>query len=54
MKKKSRISEQLKNSNTCMKCYWCLIKTLLNWKKVPCVFPIHNNDKYIIDFKEKC
>ena len=33
----SKISEKLNDPNTCMSCHWSLIKTLLNWKKVPCV-----------------
>ena len=37
--------EFLKNSITtiCTKCYWSLIKTGKNGKKVPCVPPIYNN-----------
>ena len=27
----------------CAKCYWSLIKTSQNGKKVPCVPPIYNN-----------
>ena len=49
-----RISEKLNNSNTSTKCYWSLIKTLLNGKKVPCVPPIYDNNRYVTDFKEKC
>ena len=32
------------------KCYWSLLKTLLNGKKIPC---IPHNNKYVSDFKEK-
>ena len=49
-----RISEKLNNPNTSTKCYWSLIKTLLNGKKVPCVPPIYDNNRYVTDFKEKC
>ena len=49
-----RISEKLNNPNTSTKCYWSLIKTLLNGKKVPCVNPIYDNNRYVTDFKEKC
>ena len=49
-----RISEKLNNPNTSTKCYWSLIKTLLNGKKVPCVPPIYDNNRYDTDFKEKC
>ena len=49
-----RISGKLNNPNTSIKCYWSLIKTLLNGKKVPCVPPIYDNNRYITDFKKKC
>ena len=42
-----RISEKLNNPSTSTKCYWSLIKSLLNGKKVPCVFPIYNNNRYV-------
>ena len=32
-----RISEKLNNPNTSIKCYWSLIKTLLNGKEVLCI-----------------
>ena len=47
-----RISEKLNNPNTGTKCYWSLIKTLQNGKKVPCVPPIYDNNIYVTDFKE--
>ena len=43
-----RISEKLNNPDTSTKCYWSLIKTLLN------VLPIYDNNGYDTDFKEKC
>ena len=49
-----RTSEKLNNPNTSTKCCWSLIKTLLNGKKVPCVPPIYDNNRYGTDFKEKC
>ena len=49
-----RISEKLNNPKTSKKCYWSFIKTLLNGKKVPCVSPIYDNNRYVTDFKEKC
>ena len=49
-----RISEKLNNPNTSRKCYWSLIKTLLNGEKVPCAPPIYDNNRYVTDFKEKC
>ena len=38
------ISEKLNNPNSSAKCYWSLIKTLLNGKKVTCVPPIYDNN----------
>ena len=49
-----RISEKLNNPNTSTKCYYSLIKTLLNGKKVPCVPPVYENNRYATNFKEKC
>ena len=46
-----RTSEKLNNPNTSTKCCWSLIKTLLNGKKVPCVPPIYNNNRYVTEFK---
>ena len=40
-----RICEKLNNPNTSTKRCWSLIKTLLNGKKVPCVFPIYDNNR---------
>ena len=37
-----------------MKCYWSLIKTLPNEKKIPCVPPVYDNNRYVTFFKEKC
>ena len=54
MQKTNRISEKLNNPITTIKYYWSLIKTLLNGKKVPCVPPIYDNNRYVTDFKEKC
>ena len=48
-----RISEKLNNPNTSMKCYWSLIKTLLNGKKVPCIPPIYDNNISIIIYRHR-
>ena len=45
----SKISGKLNIPSTSMDCYWSLMKTLLNGKKVSCIPPI-----YVTDFKEKC
>ena len=49
-----RISEKLNNPNTSTKCYWSLVKTLLNGKKVLRVPPIYDNNRYVTNFREKC
>ena len=49
-----RIFEKSNNPNTSIKCYWSWIKTLLNGKKVRCVPPIYDSNRYVTDFKEKC
>ena len=49
-----KISKKLNKPNTSTKCYWSLIKTLLNGKKVACVPPIYDNNRYVTDVKDKC
>ena len=49
-----RISVKLNNPNTDIMCYWSLIKTLLNGKKVPCLPSVYDINTYVTDFKEKC
>ena len=49
----NKISKKLCDPLTSTKCYWSLLKTILNEKKVPCIPPIFHNNKYATDFKEK-
>ena len=49
----SKVAKKLSDPSTSTKCYWSLLKTLLNDKKIPCIPPIFHNNKYIVDFKEK-
>ena len=35
------------------KCYWSLLKTFLNNKKIPCIPPLYHDHKFACDFKEK-
>ena len=49
----SKVAKKLSDPSTSTKCYWSLLKTLLNDKKIPCIPPIFHNNKYIADFKEK-
>ena len=46
-------AQRLGDPNTSGKCYWPLLKTLLNGKKIPCIAPLFHGDKYIVDFQEK-
>ena len=46
----NKISKKLCDPLTSTKCYWSLLKTILNEKKVPCIHPIFH--KYVTDFKE--
>ena len=38
---------------TSLKTYWSLLKILLNNKKIPCIPPLLQNNKYVTDFKKK-
>ena len=49
----SKVLKKLSDPSTSTKCYWSLLKTLLNDKKISCIPPIFHSNKYIIDFKEK-
>ena len=49
----NKISKKLCDPLTSTKCYWSLLKTILNGKKVPCISLIFHNNKYVTDFKEK-
>ena len=38
---------------TSLKTYWSLLKILLNNKKISCIPPLLQNNKYVTDFKKK-
>ena len=48
-----KISKKLSDPSTSPKCYWTLLKTLLNGRKIPCIPPLFHDNKFITDFKEK-
>ena len=48
-----RISKKLMNPMTSLKTYWSILKALLNNKKIPCIPPLLQDDKYITYFKKK-
>ena len=45
--------KKLSDPSTSPKCYWTLLKTLLNGKNIPCIPPLFHDNKLITDFKEK-
>ena len=49
----NKIAQGLGDPNTSSKCYWSLLKTLLNGKKIPCIPSLFHYDKFIVDFQEK-
>ena len=48
-----RISGKLSSSSTSSKCYWSLLKRMLNGKKIPVILPLLHNNSFISNFKEK-
>ena len=46
-------SQKLSDASTNPKCYWTLLKTFLNGRKIPRIPPLFHDDKFITDFKEK-
>ena len=49
----NKIAQRLGDPNTSSKCYWSLLKTLFNGKKIPCIPPLFHGDKFHGDFQEK-
>ena len=49
----SKLSSKLTNKNINPKCYWSILKSFLNNKKIPCIPPLIYNNQFITDFKEK-
>ena len=43
----------MKSASINTKCYWSLLKTFLNNKKISCIPPLSHDDKFVCDFKEK-
>ena len=48
-----KISKKLFDPSTSPKCYWTLLKTLLNGRKILCMPPLFHDNKFITYFKEK-
>ena len=49
-----KISHMLSNKNLNPKKYWSLQKIILNGKKIPCIFAIYRNGKFVSDINKKC
>ena len=49
----SRLSKQLVDPMTSTKSYWSTLKRFFNNKRIPCISPLSNQNKYVTDFKEK-
>ena len=48
-----KISKKLSDPCASPKCYWALLKTLLNGRKIPGIPLLFYDNKFITDFKEK-
>ena len=49
----ARIANRLNNTQKSSKTYWSLLKIFLNNKKITLIPPLFNENRFIIDFKEK-
>ena len=49
----SKLFQKLSNKATSSKAYWSIMKTFLNNKKVPCILPLFQDNKFVTDFREK-
>ena len=48
-----KISKKLSNASASPKCYWALLKTFLNSRKIQYIPPLFHDNKFIADFKKK-
>ena len=48
-----RVSQNQSSISTSSKCYWSLLKRMLNVKKIPVIPPLFQNNKFICNFKGK-
>ena len=47
------ISKKLCSKAIAPKCYWSLLKTMSNDKKIPCIPPVFHDNKFVTDFSKK-
>ena len=51
----NKIAQRLSDPNTSSKCYWTLLKTLLNGKKIPCIVAFQEKTEvFNLFFVEQC
>ena len=48
-----KLSRKLAVNKINPKCYWSILKSFLNNKKIPSIPPLIHNNQFIVDFKEK-
>ena len=48
-----KLVNKLSSKKLNQKCYWSILKSFLNGKKIPCIPPIFHNDNFITDIREK-
>ena len=48
-----RVPQKLTSKSTSSKCYWSLVKRMLNDKLIPAIPPLFHNNTFISNFKEK-
>ena len=44
---------KLSNPETSSKAYWSILKSFVNDKKIPIIFPLYHNGNFITDFRQK-
>ena len=49
----TKLTNRLGDPLTSPKTYWCILKTFLNNKKIPCIPTFFHENKFVTDFKEK-
>ena len=48
-----KVANKLFSKELNQKCYWSILKSFLNSKKIPCIPPIIRNNNFIINIREK-
>ena len=48
-----KLSRKLSVNKSRPKCYWSILKSFLNNKRIPCILPLIHNNQFVVDFTEK-